>query len=897
MELNNIKTNGSWSVIAADLNQNFLKILTELLKYQHITTISGANFLGYFTSSSSLPTTDEAAWAIAGSLKSVTVYAYYTSDAIPNGFVEGWNALSSLGNYDFTDYSELLSGIENINKTISDMLQDIENLKSNPNIDIINNLTDGGTDKALSAEMGKKIGNALFSEGGIVEEAATQNDLKEDEYKQIDNNYRGYYAFEVGNDDFTLTLSVLSSSIKCAVHRTDNPSKWSSLTKDSGWVNSGETKSFDKTFGTGNYIRLIVTNVSGSGMPDFDTMKTSIQLEFNKTHYQEPGLAEKLDDLEEEMSDLHGVKDLVEKGESDMNINIISGKALNTVNGLHSSTLYELIDYIDVSELENVKIKAGFWNSDNAQYSTLIELYDESKNVIKRIIPSDLIGLTDIQWAYVFDGVIDVSGAYYIRFCNLVSVPASNKNPDFVLTKAYCKKTIIYKAEDVIDYELMKSQSEINKEINYVLYGNRASDSKVELTINELKVNYTSTTDGGGRGFFNIEITGYDKYNVVVKFKENPIVKAAVTIKRNTSYGSNVYDTGWFTSGFRNITETTATTSGGKYIGLVFTYTSGSGIPTVEEIAQSVDINFVGTILGDFGLQGKVEDLEKNANGTIVQETIILTKYDNPIGTSKYHGLKVDVEEHEFSWENIGQLGNGTSSRQGGALYGNYLFQFHDGLASVVVYNLETKTTVQVLTPSVSIRTHAGSGGFSKEFYDESDPFPILYISSMYEDVVQAYRITGIEGEFSMELVQTLILNIPARYVNITVDADNNRLVMFGYQKASWSDSADNMSVICSCSLPSVKDGDIAINKVDNLFYIPFIYAEQGAFARFGKLYLSFGNTISIAGMVVIDYVKKNVDTFVDFGVMGNWEPEAFCHYKGNILVTSQSGIIYKLSF
>ena len=129
MELNNINNKGAWSDIAASLNQNFLKILAELLKYQHVTTISGANFLGYFTSSSVLPNPAEAAWAVAGNLKAVTVYAYYTSDAVPNGFSEGWNALSSLGTYDFTDYSNLLTKVEETDAKVSELGQEVHDVE------------------------------------------------------------------------------------------------------------------------------------------------------------------------------------------------------------------------------------------------------------------------------------------------------------------------------------------------------------------------------------------------------------------------------------------------------------------------------------------------------------------------------------------------------------------------------------------------------------------------------------------------------------------------------------------------------------------------------------------------------------------------------------------------
>lgn len=131
MELNNINNKGAWSDIAAALNNNFLKILAELLKYQHVTTISGANFLGYFTSGSALPNPAEAAWAVAGDLKAVTVYAYYTSDAVPSGFSAGWNALSSLGTYDFTDYANLLTKVEETDAKVSELGSEIKTIRFN----------------------------------------------------------------------------------------------------------------------------------------------------------------------------------------------------------------------------------------------------------------------------------------------------------------------------------------------------------------------------------------------------------------------------------------------------------------------------------------------------------------------------------------------------------------------------------------------------------------------------------------------------------------------------------------------------------------------------------------------------------------------------------------------
>ena len=231
-------------------------------------------------------------------------------------------------------------------------------------------------------------------------------------------------------------------------------------------------------------------------------------------------------------------------------------------------------------------------------------------------------------------------------------------------------------------------------------------------------------------------------------------------------------------------------------------------------------------------------------------------------------------------------------------MFGDYLFQFHNTLQNIVVYNLKTKKNVQTLTLTPISNHHAGSGGFGNEYYDSTDPFPILYISSMYENRVYGYRITGAEGSWTIETVQTITINKEGLYIpNVAIDRENNMVVVFGYTKNSWNDSNNNLSVITSFVLPKLSDGDVTIEDFSDVRKIPFIYAEQGAFARLGKLYLSYGNTISKCGMYVIDYISGIAVSHAPFEPLGNFEPEAFGLYEGNIIMTDQNGNIYKLMF
>lgn len=49
--------------------------------------------------------------------------------------------------------------------------------------------------------------------------------------------------------------------------------------------------------------------------------------------------------------------------------------------------------------------------------------------------------------------------------------------------------------------------------------------------------------------------------------------------------------------------------------------------------------------------------------------------------------------------------------------------------------------------------------------------------------------------------------------------------------------------------------------------------------------------------MYVIDYISGIAVSHAPFEPLGNFEPEAFGLYEGNIIMTDQNGNIYKLTF
>ena len=327
------------------------------------------------------------------------------------------------------------------------------------------------------------------------------------------------------------------------------------------------------------------------------------------------------------------------------------------------------------------------------------------------------------------------------------------------------------------------------------------------------------------------------------------------------------------------------------YVSVYFGAASASISPT------SIDVT---------GISFKLYTNEMYISPALVEQNMLEAKEMNwnaPVPTNMYYGERISLSEYGFgvarykySYELLGNVGI-TSGLQGGAVYGDYLLQFHVGLDKVVFFNLLTKTVVQTITQTAISNFHAGSGGFSKTFYDASDPFPLLYIAGMEQKVIYVYRITGTAGSFVMTKIQTITLTTPYFLPNIAIDNEHGRIVVFAYTKSSWSDSVNNDSMFFTFPIPD-HSTDVTVSEFENVHKRPFIYAQQGAFAIGNILYLSYGVPSTDTGMIVYDYVNDIIKNLLGFDVIAsNFEPEAMGVYNGTMIVTRNSGEVYQVTF
>lgn len=282
-----------------------------------------------------------------------------------------------------------------------------------------------------------------------------------------------------------------------------------------------------------------------------------------------------------------------------------------------------------------------------------------------------------------------------------------------------------------------------------------------------------------------------------------------------------------------------------------------------------------------------------------------------------YEGEKIVLDpQDKFRWE---QYATGFLQGQSSACYGKYLFIVTGNLSSVACVNLETKTTLYTLSPGFTPDGdwHSNQSSFGSSKYDANDMFPVLYISQRNNPQraqIQVYRIipTLTDDEissFTMTLVQTIWLPAQSNfnslgYPNVTIDTENNKMWAYSRNNDSSGDTYGkatftmfNIPALFSDGNPvttvTLEDTDAKDRFRDNWS----IYDNQGSFIHRGKLYMARGTgSDGICEINVIDlyYKRTRVSRLTMYDAGARFEPEGCFYYQSSIFFNAGSGI-YKV--
>lgn len=225
---------------------------------------------------------------------------------------------------------------------------------------------------------------------------------------------------------------------------------------------------------------------------------------------------------------------------------------------------------------------------------------------------------------------------------------------------------------------------------------------------------------------------------------------------------------------------------------------------------------------------------------------------------------------------------------QGTTVFDEYMFQVIANTYKVNVYDLETGDLI-----SADIGGSYGHGdsiGFSNEYYNINDPFPLLYSSA--DDPTYIY-VNRISSKWSASLVHTLSFSpsVAGYYMSGVVDKENNILYTTGYTNNNFQtdDGGANKIICCKYDLSDLTDnGNGTYTPVLlDIWTVDFLYCLQGGDYHDGIMWwgsgYASGSTMHVYG---IDVTTKSLA--YSLTLADPYEPEGLAWIDNRSLLLSQ---------
>lgn len=267
-----------------------------------------------------------------------------------------------------------------------------------------------------------------------------------------------------------------------------------------------------------------------------------------------------------------------------------------------------------------------------------------------------------------------------------------------------------------------------------------------------------------------------------------------------------------------------------------------------------------------------------------------------------YAGKHIPTFETRYRWsvKSYGYLGN--RAWQSHAIYDKWLFAVDDTHPSIKVYDIENKEVVTTVSITTNSHNHANNACFGA-YYDETDDFPLLYISgakSETDNIVEVYRVQNDNSTWSFTLVQTI--NLP------TVTAENqlywNSVAIDVEDGFMWAYASLQSTKItwAKFAIPSV--GESVVNLSDSDMLDWFIVHDgrassmQGAYVSRGIAYLlagvpSWGQKVCLKVYDLSAHSILNILNFTKEGL--TFEPEGIGLYEEHLIISDYEGNLYKI--
>lgn len=243
----------------------------------------------------------------------------------------------------------------------------------------------------------------------------------------------------------------------------------------------------------------------------------------------------------------------------------------------------------------------------------------------------------------------------------------------------------------------------------------------------------------------------------------------------------------------------------------------------------------------------------------------------------------------------------GSTSVQGADIYDKYLFQFRHTNSKVFIYDIEKKCQIGIVSLDAISKNHCNTVSFSNIFFEETDFFPLLYVSGSQSGTynhVQVYRILKEDGNFSITKVQEITLPKETDtnnlyWTGVVIDKENS--FMFVYANT-------NGAQIAKFDIPDIKNQNVILtdNEILEQFTLPSFTHQQGACIKDSLLYIMDGvpNWGDTNYLRIVDLKNKKDFRIINLTELGHGrvEFESISTYNDSfILTTNNNRGIYSL--
>ena len=275
-----------------------------------------------------------------------------------------------------------------------------------------------------------------------------------------------------------------------------------------------------------------------------------------------------------------------------------------------------------------------------------------------------------------------------------------------------------------------------------------------------------------------------------------------------------------------------------------------------------------------------------------------------------------------FKMEPYFRLVANGGGQQGAALYGDYLFHATVN-GETHIYNMKEKKHITTL--KLGTMGHADTMSFGRQKVDESDDFPVLYVSGSQSNTIgkggdiYVYRIQRTSDETGEEkwqgsLIQHIVtpdVAIVGSFPDVVIDTDKKIMWIMGWLSPNGYDTkegANCTNCFSKYNIPDIRDGKLDKNGVYQLslsdeerlsyFLVYDIHAiTQGICYYNGKIICPYGMpSRPFKGIDVVDIEKEKITQNVNLKGASIYEAEAAVMYEKNLYILGQREYIYKCS-